>query len=213
MTTAYWFDLDGTLVTLEGGFDRLLEACLGAKQPNAVHETFREALFVAFETFDDAPFEVGFSAVADAHDLAIDPTAAAASFRERELAATTPVTGATVILEAAGELGPVGILTNGDGDLQRAKLERHGLDRHVDAVIVSDEVGVRKPDVGIFEHARSALSAEHHVYVGDSYEEDVAGARNAGFEAVHVRNDDGPPVSLDSLASLGLFLPAPGDTH
>lgn len=209
MTTAYWFDLDGTLVGYDRSFDTLLEETLGGEQPATVHETFREALFVAFETFEAAPFEQGFEALVEVHDLAIDPAQTATTFREHELRATQPVEGATTILEAVRSLGPVGIITNGDGALQRAKLDHHGLDPLVDEVIISNEVEVSKPDPEIFDIARQRMDATEHVYVGDTFEEDIAGARDAGFEAVHVRHDEGPSISLDRLASIGLFLEAP----
>ena len=214
MTTAYWFDLDGTLIGFDKSFETMLEDCLGIEQPTAVHETFRRAMFHALEGFDDTPYVSAFDAIVEAHAISVDPDATAAAFREHELSATKQATGASVILAAVGQLGPVGILTNGDGTQQRAKIAKHGFDSLVDAVLISNEVSVRKPSVEIFDLARERLPATHHVFVGDSYEEDIAGAQDAGFEAVHVRNDEGgPSISLDNLASLGLFLEEPADTH
>lgn len=213
MTTAYWFDLDGTLIGYERSFEAMLEDCLGGEQPDGVHDTFRMAIFAALEDLDKAPYERAFDVLIEEHGLAIQQAPAAATFREYELAATRLVTGAREVLSAASAHGPVGIVTNGDGRMQHAKVRRHGLDELVDEVIVSNEVGVRKPRPDIFDIARDRLPADSHVYVGDSYEEDVIGARDAGFEAVHVRNDDGPALSVDRLASLGLVLDAAADTH
>lgn len=213
MTVAYWFDLDGTLCAYEEPFEAMLEACLGGERPSAVHETFRRAVFIALEGFDEAPYERGFEAIAVEHGVGLDPAVAAAEFRERELAATVLVPGARAVVGALAERAPVGILTNGDGPMQRAKIERHGLDELVDAVVISNEVGVRKPATGIFDRARERLPADGHVHVGDAYEEDVVGAHDAGFAAIHVRNDDGPAASVDRLASLGVVLGAPVDTH
>lgn len=213
MTTAFWFDLDGTLLGYERSFEALLEDCLESEVPPAVHETYRQALFVALESFDSAPYERGFEAIDTQHHLDLDPQTRAADYRALELEATTLTTGATEILTSVGEHGPVGILTNGDGEMQRAKIHRHDLGTLVDEVIVSNEVKTRKPDPEIFDIARDRLSADGHVYIGDSFEEDIVGARDAGFEAIHVRNDDGPIASVDRLGSLGLFFGTPGDTH
>lgn len=213
MTTAYWFDLDHTLVTYERSFESMLEDSLESDQPTAVHETFRQAMFTALESFEAAPYEWGFEHLAAEHELDIEPHSCATRFREIELEATTPVPGATDVLAAVSDHHPLGILTNGDGEMQRAKLQHHGLDGHTEAVIISNEEGIRKPDRAIFDLARDRLEADQHVYVGDTYEEDIVPARDAGFTAIHVRNDDGPALSIDRLASLGAFLAPSGDTH
>jgi IS4 transposase len=73
------------------------------------------------------------------------------------------------VLARVSETNPIGVLTNGDGEQQRAKLERHGIDRFVDDVIVSNDVGARKPDQRIFDLAyfkyrRFALINENDGY-------------------------------------------------
>jgi putative hydrolase of the HAD superfamily len=56
---------------------------------------------------------------------------------------------------------------------------------HVDVLIVSEEVGLSKPDPGIFQMALDRLNvhAEDAVMVGDSWTADVAGARACGMRA------------------------------
>jgi HAD superfamily hydrolase (TIGR01549 family) len=91
------------------------------------------------------------------------------------------------------------LITNGPGSTQRHKATATGLTELLDAVIVSGEVGVAKPDPAIFALAAAAanvdLAAAWHV--GDSLTSDVAGARNAGLGAgVWLnRTGDGEPVS------------------
>jgi putative hydrolase of the HAD superfamily len=55
----------------------------------------------------------------------------------------------------------------------------------VDFVVISAEVGVRKPDPRIFEEAlrRAGVAAGEAVHVGDLPEEDIEGARRAGLGA------------------------------
>ncbi len=102
------------------------------------------------------------------------------------------------VIERVAMTHPTGVLTNGAGHQQRAKLERHGLEAVVDAVIVSGDVGMRKPDRRIFDRARRALPADDYVYVGDSYEEDIVGARDAGFRTVYVVEDGGKGAATDA---------------
>ena len=96
-----------------------------------------------------------------------------------------------------------------------------GLEPLLDAIITSAEAGARKPAPAIFEQALAlagigepnATAPGQVVHVGDSLEEDVAGARAAGIEPVLVRRDGGEPVSgvrtISSLSELGA-LAVPG---
>jgi putative hydrolase of the HAD superfamily len=79
----------------------------------------------------------------------------------------------------------VGVLTNGPSEFQRRKLETSGLGPELDAIAISGELGVAKPDREAFERALALLgtSAEETAMVGDSLENDVAGALEAGFAA------------------------------
>ncbi len=92
--------------------------------------------------------------------------------------------GAEEILADASQLGIVGILSNGLVEAQRAKVKRFGLERWVGHVILSEEVGVMKPNRGIFDAAWQAGAGGRPVrklYIGDSVPHDVVGAKRAGW--------------------------------
>jgi putative hydrolase of the HAD superfamily len=96
------------------------------------------------------------------------------------------------------------VVSNWDVSLHDV-LERTGLRRLVDAVVISAVEGVAKPDPAIFRAALVKLGAEAEgaVHVGDSLEHDVAGARAAGLEAVLVvRNGASAPPGVRAVASL-----------
>jgi putative hydrolase of the HAD superfamily len=96
------------------------------------------------------------------------------------------------------------VVSNWDVSLHGV-LERLGLAAMLDAVVTSAEVGARKPAREIFEEAlRLAGTAAHEaIHVGDSLEEDVAGARRAGIEPVLLRRDgQGGPSGLRTIATL-----------
>lgn len=96
----------------------------------------------------------------------------------------------------------VGVVTNGSGDIQRAKLARTGLDRRVDAVCISEEVGCRKPDVGIFHEAARLVSADGRLggwMIGDSAQNDVAGGRAAGLRTIWVSDGAEGVVEADHV--------------
>lgn len=80
----------------------------------------------------------------------------------------------------------LGVITNGGSEMQRRKLAGLGLERSFDAVLVSEEEGVRKPDAEIFRRAlvRLGVAAERAIFVGDHPVADVDGAHGAGLRAV-----------------------------
>jgi HAD superfamily hydrolase (TIGR01509 family) len=81
----------------------------------------------------------------------------------------------------------LGVCSNfSHADTARAILEEAGLDRHLTTIVVSDEVGIRKPRPEIFEAVAEslALGPSEILHVGDSLQADVAGAARAGMRSV-----------------------------
>jgi len=89
----------------------------------------------------------------------------------------------------------------------------------LDGILTSAEAGARKPAPEIFDQALALAGAtpEQAIHVGDSLDEDVAGARHAGVEPVLIRREPGPDGpgaevrmmrTISSLAELaGIALP------
>ena len=67
-------------------------------------------------------------------------------------------------------------------------LTKHGLEAFFDVVVVSGAVNKRKPSPEIFERALEKLgvNAEDTVFVGDTVDADVIGAKAAGMKAVFI---------------------------
>ncbi|HEV7623732.1 MAG TPA: HAD family hydrolase [Amnibacterium sp.] len=140
---------------------------------------------------------------------------ASATFRELERRAVRPypdVRPALAELRAAG--CRLGVVTNGAAVLQRDKLGALGLDGELDPVVVSSEIGARKPDRAVFDHAvlSAGLEPASTWFVGDNLWVDVLGASGAGLRTVWVNRNgrprpDGAPLPDAEVASL-LELPA-----
>jgi putative hydrolase of the HAD superfamily len=109
------------------------------------------------------------------------------------------VPGALRRLRAAG--ARLVVASNWDLSLHERLVET-GLGVLVDGVVTSAELGAAKPAAAIFERALriAGVAAPEAVHAGDSLEEDVAGARAAGLEAVLVRRN-GPPAP-DGVAAV-----------
>jgi phosphoserine phosphatase len=98
---------------------------------------------------------------------------------------------------------PVGLVTNGASRLQRAKLSVTGLDSYFATVIVSEDVGIGKPDPAPFLAALDELGVTPAdvVMVGNDVERDIAGARNAQIRPIHV-DRSGESATTDVVADL-----------
>lgn len=144
------------------------------------------------------------------HDEALCETLAHRYFSERRLYPRYPEIDQLLQALSGYKLG---IVTNGVPDLQREKLEGFGLLDRFQAVAVSGELDIGKPQRGIFEHICKALDVEASacVMVGDNPERDIAGAANAGMKSVWVargfkEKDPAHPADLE-VANLLQMLP------
>ena len=76
------------------------------------------------------------------------------------------------------------LITNGFSETQRRKLKHSKLDKYFNSLTISEEVGSKKPDSKIFEHAlkNSGSILPKGVYVGDNIEADVIGGLNLDWQ-------------------------------
>ncbi len=95
----------------------------------------------------------------------------------------------------------VGIVSNIDDDYLLPMLERCGLSRELDAWTSSEEAGSCKPDPGIYRVAldKARVGPEDVLFVGDSREQDIAGARALGMETALIVEADAPPPGAGAL--------------
>lgn len=96
------------------------------------------------------------------------------------------------------------ILSNGFGELQFDKLERSGLAAFCDGVVLSEDVGVQKPDRRIFDHAleKMSYSADESLVIGDRYGTDIVGASGAGLESIWYNPDGLEQPSKEIVSGL-----------
>jgi putative hydrolase of the HAD superfamily len=131
---------------------------------------------------------------------------AAVAYREAYMAARRAMDGAVALLPLVKARAKVGIVSNNLLEEQQEKLRQCGLDRFVDVLVVSEDVGISKPDPRIFHIALERLGcpAAEAVMVGDSWSADVAGARAAGIRAVWFNRHGAaaPEPGVDEIRAL-----------
>jgi putative hydrolase of the HAD superfamily len=92
------------------------------------------------------------------------------------------------------------MITNGAPDVQRLKVEGANLKGHFESIVISGDVGIGKPERGIFDHALQTMAAapEESLMVGNSFERDVAGALGAGMRAAWLNLLNEEPLLRDA---------------
>jgi putative hydrolase of the HAD superfamily len=122
-----------------------------------------------------------------------------------------PVTGATETIDHLHSMGRrVAVLTNGPRALQLAKLVALDLADRVDALLAVDDLPAGKPHPSAFLALARALDVvpDDLLYVGDDYEVDILGARQAGVRSAWLRRTWAEPAQ-DATTILSLHeLPA-----
>ncbi|WP_407579120.1 pyrimidine 5'-nucleotidase [Citrobacter koseri] len=95
-----------------------------------------------------------------------------------------PLPGAVSLVNALHGKVKMGIITNGFTSLQQIRLERTGLRDRFDLLVISEEVGVAKPDPRIFDYALEQAGSPDRsrvLMVGDTAESDILGGINTGL--------------------------------
>jgi epoxide hydrolase-like predicted phosphatase len=185
-----------------------------AREMGANPERVLEIVFGPYDADTDHPWhrlERGETSFADARasiislgardGLTIDPLEILASMGLRSGTRETLVTR-TRALRSEGYR--TGLVTNNAREFRAAWRPVLPLEELFDAVVDSSEVGMRKPDPGIFEHAMQrvgGVSAERCIFL-DDFAGNVAAAERLGMAAILVTEDaDAAVAELDRLLS------------
>lgn len=105
----------------------------------------------------------------------------------------------------------LGIITNGRSPFQERNIQALGIESLFSTILVSQAVGLRKPDPAIFKKALHCLGvqASETVFVGDNPQADIEGARQIGMKAIWKRStDEGTCPGADATCDNLIDLPA-----
>lgn len=211
MIAAVLFDLDETLLDRTGSLRDFL-----ADQ----HARFRDRLggvdldrfrdrFLALDARGSVHKSVVYPALLEEFGGA--PNAAEAlleDYLENSCRHARPFPGMEEVLAALRGRGlRLGIVSNGETALQWRNINALGLRDRMNAVLISQAEGVRKPDAAIFRLAaeRLGVTPGQCLFVGDNPVADVLGARNSGMQAVWFDNGmKWPDGEMTGLSIRGL---------
>ncbi len=138
--------------------------------------------------------ELGF----DLPDLAIMAATRYRGIRDDSIALFPETIQCLEDLNAAG-IG-LAMITNGTGSGQREKIDRFGLERYFDHILIEEELGFGKPELAVYETAMATLGSKPNETwcVGDNLEWEVAAPQRLGIHAIWVdRSAVGVPADRD----------------
>ena len=168
-----------------------LPAAFNGLDSRAIRHAFAESDRIACEEHDAGGLKTGFRERRSKlflQMLGLDETLAPRItdlYVARYPEVCAPVADAQPTVTGLAEHFQLGVVSNGFPDVQYRKLEALRIRRLFGCVVLSEEVGLHKPDPRIFRHAASMLGVapETCMYVGDLFEMDVVGSKDAGMRA------------------------------
>ncbi len=191
--STFLLDLDHTLFdsdTSEKAAFAHAMAAAGVDDPARYSKSYRKInleLWAGVERGELRPQQVRtrrFERLVDEEDIDADPLQMADDFVFALGVNGDLYDGAREMLEQLSGQATLALITNGLSEVQRARIERLGIDEYFDAVVISAEVGAAKPGTEIFDIAFDALdfpSRELSVMVGDNLASDIQGGANYGI--------------------------------
>jgi len=205
MTSAVFFDLDGTLVDSDSARDAAVRAMVDGDDVVDLWRNLEDKYFDAYLAGEISHAEQRRRRVADLHAALKRPV--------REDWFDDYLTAYEDAWSAFSDAAPtlavlktrVGVLTNGRHDQQHAKLLASGLRSAVEALITSHELGVAKPAAAAFAAACDAfgLAPSEVVYVGDRLDVDAQAACDAGLRGIWLnRTDAVAAAAVETICSL-----------
>lgn len=195
MIAAVLFDLDDTLYDQRDWLAPAWTAVAAAAAPYGIDSVALERSLSTVAAGGSDRGRIIDRALARAGapgDVPIAPLLAA--FRSSVPHSLSLYEGARDALGSLRDELPIGLVTDGDVAIQRAKLRCLGLEDAFDVIVLSDELGRerRKPHPAPFRAALAALGvcAENAVHIGDRPGKDVRGAAAVGMRAIRVRTGE-----------------------
>lgn len=116
-------------------------------------------------------------------------------FMMRTSSKSGTIDGAKEILKLLKPHYKICVLSNGFNEVQFKKIRSAGLDDFFDSIVLSDDIGINKPDKKLFAYALDKMSTtpDRSIMIGDNWKSDILGAFNSGIDQVWYNPDNKHP--------------------
>ena len=184
------FDLDETLLDRKGSLDRYAHTLWSAFAAHAkVDERAFPAEFHRLDGNGRIPRPQFFNALSDSAFDGVHADDIAHHFHTFAWREPILFEGVVEVIERfKAHSYRIGLATNGGSRSQNAKLVNSGLQQHLDAYIISEEFGVKKPDPSVYAEILRQLDAQPQTswFIGDDPISDVWGPAQCGFNSAWI---------------------------
>lgn len=220
------FDLDNTLFDYEKTFQQTMEHCFQKlsnrwKNPNQISS---EDWFLIFKKYCDLHWSIyaekkitkkqyrrlRFLDTMRELQIQADENVAdelQANFEKVVGHFVAPYHGMHSLLSKLKEQDiSLGIITNGRKRIQEEKVANLPFYYLFpkDTIVISESIGFEKPNHCIFDEAFQRVSVEKSkpLYIGDSWEQDIVGAKEAGWDAIYFNSRKIAPKTNHNVVSI-----------
>jgi len=220
------FDLDNTIVDFNASskeaFVKLLEE-LGVEKPADLYPKYnvinhkcwdeREAGLISHTELKKKRWDLFFK------EVGIDYDPLSANDFYFEVIKTNPILieGAETLLQKIQGKYRTMIITNGLSEVQNPRIKKLKLEQYFEQIIISDEIGVAKPQQKFFDHCENLMpqgvNRDRVLVIGDTLKSDIKGGNAYGYQTCWYNyykkendTDIQPGFVVDNLATLGTAL-------
>jgi putative hydrolase of the HAD superfamily len=189
------FDADGTLLDFEAAEEKAFaETFKDIIHLSAIHELnstylrINKALWEAFERGEITPNDLKierFRRLCKEASIDVDPMVLSQLFLKVLSEQQQLIVGAVEILELLKNKYRLALITNGLIEVQNGRLYGNPITRFFEHIVISEEIGVNKPDPRIFEYTLEKMNhfdKKTTLMVGDSLTSDILGGINSGID-------------------------------
>lgn len=207
------FDFDNTLVDFSGAAKSALWDSfkdVGVNCTEEIYSIYQVVNHEHWQAFEQGKldaknlrhrrFEALFRQI-DTPDL--DPYSFSKEFLQHLIMNSLAYEGVKDLLDRLKEDYVLGLVTNGLKEVQRPRLHRLNMTHYFDSIIVSDEIGVAKPQEEFFTYAYDSLpksfEKDEIMIIGDSQNSDILGGNNFGIKTCWISHgrEGNPEIAAD----------------
>ncbi|MEN0006764.1 MAG: YjjG family noncanonical pyrimidine nucleotidase [Bacteroidota bacterium] len=188
------FDADNTLLdfeaTQEFGLQEMFKD-IGIPYQESYMETYKVVNTAYWSAYEDGKIDKEtlkvrrFGEFFQRLGVEVSPEECSKSYRKHIANTDFLLEGAIELLDLAKAHHRLALVTNGLADVQRPRLRKSGIYDYFEVIVVSDEIGLAKPDRAFFEYCFAEMQTtkpHEHLMVGDNLKADIGGAQAFGME-------------------------------
>lgn len=82
--------------------------------------------------------------------------------------------------------GKIGVITDGRTVTQKNKITALGLDKYIDILVISEDMGVEKPDSKAFLYVAKQLKGEEYHYIADNFSKDFIAPKKLKWNTIAI---------------------------